>query len=129
MRKTSEVARLRASGLSIRQIARSCRIARSTVSDYLARLEAACLSWPFPPDLTEEDLEARLFTGPEFRGPDRNRPVPDWPYIHKELRRKGVTKQLLLEEYSEEHEGGYRYSQFAGASALPCPVGRAGNWG
>ena len=95
MRKTSEVARLRASGLSIRQIARSCRIARSTVSDYLVRLDAACLSWPFPPDLTEDDLDARLFTGPEFRGPDRTRPVPDWPTIHKELRRKGVTKQLL----------------------------------
>jgi len=112
MRKTSEVARLQASGLSIRQIALSCRIARSTVSDYLARLDAACLSWPFPPDLTEEDLDARLFTGPEFRGPDRSRPVPDWPYIHKELRRKGVTKQLLWEEYRESYVGGYGYSQF-----------------
>jgi len=112
MRKTSEVARLRASGMSVRQIARSCRIARSTVSDYLARLDAACLSWPFPPDLTEDDLDARLFTGPEFRGPDRTRPVPDWPYIHKELRRKAVTKQLLWEEYRESYSDGYGYSQF-----------------
>lgn len=112
MRKTREVARLRASGLSIRQIARSCQIARSTVSDYLARLDAACLSWPFPPDLTEEDLNARLFTGVEFRGPDRSRPVPEWPNIHKELRRKGVTKHLLWEEYREAYADGYGYSQF-----------------
>ncbi len=112
MRKTREVARLRATGLSIRQIARSCRIARSTVSDYLARLDAACLSWPFPPDLSEEDLDARLFTGPEFRGPDRSRPVPDWAHIHKELRRKAVTKQLLWEEYLESYPAGYQYSQF-----------------
>jgi transposase len=112
MRKTSEVARLRACGLSIRQIAGSCRIAPSTVSDYLKRLHAACLIWPFPPDLTEEDLDARLFTGPAFRGPDRSRPVPDWPYIHKELRRKGVTKQLLWEEYREGYADGYGYSQF-----------------
>lgn len=112
MRKTREVARLRASGLSIRQIARSCRIARSTVSDYLTRLDAACLSWPFPSDLTEEELDARLFTGSEFRGPDRNRPVPEWAYIHKELRRKGVTKQLLCEEYLETYPDGYQYSQF-----------------
>ena len=112
MRKTSEVARLRASGLSIRQIARSCRIARSTVKDYLDRLDAACLRWPFPPDMNEEDLDARLFAGPEFRGRDRRRPVPDWATIHKELRRKGVTKQLLWEEYLESHANGYAYSQF-----------------
>ena len=112
MRKTSEVARLRASGLSIRQIASSCRIARSTVSDYLGRLDAACLRWPFPPDLTEEDLDARLFTGAEFRGPDRSRPVPEWSHMHKELRRKGVTKQLVWEEYRETYAEGYGYSQF-----------------
>jgi len=82
------------------------------VSDYLARLDAACLSWPLPPDLTEEDLDARLFTGVEFRGRDRSRPVPEWPYIHKEMRRKGVTKQLLWEEYSEANEASYGYSQF-----------------
>ena len=106
MRKTSEVARLRATGLSIRQIARSCRIARSTVSDYLARLDAACLSWPFPPELTEEALDARLFSGPDCRGPDLGRPVPEWAYIHKELHRRGVTKQLLWEEYLESYPDG-----------------------
>ena len=110
MRKVSEVARLRASGLSIRKIARSCRIARSTVADYLARLDEACLSWPFPPDVTEEALNARLFTGSEYRGPDRRRPVPEWADIHKELRRKGVTKQLLWEEYRQSYPDGYGYS-------------------
>jgi len=112
MRKIGEVARLKAAGLGIRPIARSCNIARSTVKDYLDRLEAACLSWPFPPDLTEEALNARLFSRPESRGPDPNRPVPEWPYIHKELRRKGVTKQLLWEEYRETYPDGYGYSQF-----------------
>lgn len=112
MRKTSEVARLRALGLSVRQIACSCKLARSTVSDYLSRLDAAGLHWPFPPDLSEEALDARLFSGSEFRGRDRSRPVPDWAAIHKELRRKGVTKQLLWEEYLEGHANGYAYSQF-----------------
>ena len=112
MRRVSETARLKSLGLSNRKIAKSCGIARSTVADYLSRLDAACLSWPFPPDLTEEALDARLFTGPEFRGSDRNRPVPEWPYIHKELRRKAVTKQLVWEEYLESYPDGYRYSQF-----------------
>ena len=66
MRKVGEVARLRASGLSNRQIARSCRIARSTVADYLERLAGAGLSWPLPPELSEEDLDVRLFRRPLF---------------------------------------------------------------
>jgi DNA-binding CsgD family transcriptional regulator len=51
MRQIREVARLKASKLSVRQIARSCKIARSTVSDYLARLNVAGLSWPLPPEM------------------------------------------------------------------------------
>ncbi len=112
MRKVVEVARLKACGLSNRKIAKSCGIARSTVADYIERLAKACLSWPFPPELTGEELDARLFTGPEFRGTNGSRPVPEWAYIHKELRRKGVTKQLLWEEYLGIHPDGYQYSQF-----------------
>jgi transposase len=82
------------------------------VSDYLGRLNAAGLSWPFPPELTEEALDARLFTGIEQRGRDVERPLPAWADIHKELRRKGVTKQLLWEEYLGSNPGGYQYSQF-----------------
>ncbi len=112
MRKTREVARLRALGFGIRQIARSCRIARSTVSDYLSRMKVASLSWPFPPDLTEEALDALLFKGSQHRGRDGGRPIPSWDHVHKELRRKGVTKQLLWEEYLGIHPDGYQYSQF-----------------
>ena len=38
--------------------------------------------------------------------------MPDWAYVHGELRKKGVTLQLLHEEYLEQYEDGYRYSQF-----------------
>ncbi len=112
MRKITEVARLKASGLGIRQIARSCAIARSTVSDYLSRLAEAGLSWPFPPEMSETDLDARLFRRPEQRGRDLARPVPEWAGIHKELRRKAVTLKLLWEEYRETYAAGYGYSSF-----------------
>jgi transposase len=112
MRKITEVARLKASGLSIRQIAGSCDIACSTVGEYLKRLGTAGLNWPFPPELSEEDLEARLFRRPETRGRDQEYPVPCWPTLHKELRRKGVTLRLLWEEYRQIHPEGYGYSQF-----------------
>ena len=68
MRKVGEVARLKASGLSSRQIARSCRIARSTVADYLERLAGAGLGWPLPPEMNEAELDVRLFRRPEGRG-------------------------------------------------------------
>ena len=95
MRKVNEVARLKAGKLSNRQIARSCKIARSTVADYLERLKAAGLSWPLPPEMDEEQLDIRLFQQPDVRGRDEARPLPDWPLVHKEMRRKAVTLNLL----------------------------------
>ena len=112
MRKVREVARLKEAGLSIRQISGSCQIARSTVGDYLGRLAVAGLSWPFPPDLSDEDIDRLLFVQPAEKPRTEKRPVPGWPHIHKELRRKAVTKHLLWQEYREEHPDGYGYSQF-----------------
>ena len=42
----------------------------------------------------------------------RSAPVPDWVYVEKELRRRGVTRLLLWEEYRAEHPDGYGYSRF-----------------
>jgi transposase len=112
MRKIGEVARLRAAGLSVRQIARSCNLARSTVADYLERLEAGYLTWPFPPELTEEQLESRLFRKIQMRGRDLDRPLPEWALIHKELQRRAVTLKLLWDEYQQTYPEGYGYSQY-----------------
>jgi transposase len=43
---------------------------------------------------------------------DGQRPLPDWGYIEKELKRPGVTLQLLWQEYKEGYSGGYQYSRF-----------------
>jgi transposase len=112
MRKIREVARLAAAGLSIRQIAGSCQIARSTVGDYLGRLAVAGMSWPFDPDLSDEEIDGILFVQTEDKLSLSKRAIPEWQHIHKELRRKAVTKQLLWQEYREEYADGYGYSQF-----------------
>jgi transposase len=112
MRKIKEVARLKGAGLSLRQISNSCNIPRSTVGDYLDRLEVAGLSWPLPADLSEEELDARLFRWPQVRGRDAAVPLPDWALVDKEMRRKGVTLNLLWQEYRETHLDGYGYSQY-----------------
>ena len=47
------------------------------------------------------------------------RPQPDWPRLHAELRRPGVTLLLLWEEYRAGQPEGYGYSRF-------CDLYRAG---
>jgi len=112
MRKIKEIIRLKSElGLSARQIARSCSISHSTVLEVLRRAEESGLSWPFPEQLDDGALEARLF--PTRNSPAGNaRSQPDWAEIHRELKRKGVTLQLLWQEYKQAHPDGYQYSYF-----------------
>lgn len=108
MRKVREVLRLHHGGLTIREIARSLKLGRSTVSDYLRRAGVAGVSWSA--DLDPAALERLLFVPREEQR--RGRPVPEWSEIHRELRRKHVTLLLLWEEYRSQHSDGYQYSQF-----------------
>ena len=55
-------------------------------------------------------LDRLLFPRPAPSGDAR--PLPDWAYIHKELRRKSVTKMLLWEEYKRANLDGYQLSRF-----------------
>jgi transposase len=112
MRKIREVFRLKFDcGLSNRQIAKSCAIARSTVADYLFRLQQAGLNWPLSHDIDDNQLEQRLYPAlPAL--PAGQRPVVDWAYIHRQLRHKTVTLMLLWQEYKQIYPQGYQYSQF-----------------
>ncbi len=40
------------------------------------------------------------------------RAAPDWVAVHRELKRKHVTLQILWDEYIARHPDGYRYSRF-----------------
>lgn len=111
MRKTTEVLRLRAAGMSARDIARAVGAARSTVGEYLRRAETAGIAWPLPEELDEEGLWALLFPKVE---PSVERPVPEWSAVHKALRsrRHHVTLRLLWFEWKQTHPDGWGYSQY-----------------
>ena len=111
MRKIKDAMRLQAAGLSKRQIAVSLGVGRTTVGEYLERACQAGLNWPLPDDLSDEVLEQRLFAAAQT-GREREQSRPDWPMIHRELRRAGVTLSLLWQEYRAIHPRGYGYSQF-----------------
>ena len=112
MRKIKDVLRLCwGQGLSKRQTARSCGISRPAVDEYLRRAEAAGLGWPLPAEMGDGALERLLFPPPPAL-PDTARGVPDWSAVHRELKRPGVTLQLLWHEYRQTHPHGYQYTWF-----------------
>ena len=111
MRNIREVLRLAAGGMSNQLIATSLSVGKTTVRNCRLRAKAAGVGWPLPDDLTDEALEARLYP-PQEAAPDDERPLPDWAMIHRELKRPGVTLQLLWQEYRAVHPEGYGYSRF-----------------
>jgi transposase len=112
MRQIQEILRLKHQNqLSIREIARSCGLPTSTVGDYLKRAEAAGIGWPLPEGQGEKELLQLLIAHP-VTGTAACPSLPDWPYIHEELRRKAVTLQLLWQEYRQAQPESYGYSRF-----------------
>jgi transposase len=110
MRNIRDVLRLTAAGMSSRKIAASLSIGASTVVECLQRARRAGLTWPLPDGLDDVALERRLY--PPSAPTKEQRPLPNWAVIQRELKRPGVTLELLWQEYRQEHPGGYGYSRF-----------------
>lgn len=112
MRKTREILRQKWElGLSHRKVARCLGVGVATISETVTRALVAGLgTWRSVQGLDDATLEERLY-GREL-GPGTERPKPGCSFLHTELRRPGVTLQLLHLEYLEQHSQGYRYSQF-----------------
>jgi transposase len=115
MRKIKEVLRLKhACALSKRQIAEICNISRSTAGEYLDRADKAGIGWPLPQELTDQELEQRLFP-PQPALSGSSRPLPDFDYLYRELKahkKFNLTLDLLWREHKEQYPDGYQYSQF-----------------
>ena len=106
------------SHLTQRQISASTGVSKGTVSDYLRRAADAGLTWQQAQDLTEEQVEARLFRLVGRAEPPRRAAV-DMAWVHREMRRVGVTLTLLWSEYATAVKEGpavgavpYGYTQF-----------------
>ncbi len=110
MRRAREILRLKwCEGLSHRAIATSLGVSPGTVSATAARAAACGLDWASVEGLGERALEARLYPQAAV---DATRAEPDMVWIHTELRRPGVTLELLHLEYLEQHPEGYRMTAF-----------------
>jgi transposase len=114
MTEYREILRLNSLGLSGRSIAGSVSRSRNTVSDVLARASRQGLTWPLPLEMTDVELERRLY--PEKVSGNSGGKTPDYETIHKEISKPGVTMTLLWDEYCrscrESGEIPYQYSQY-----------------
>ncbi|MEH6473863.1 MAG: IS21 family transposase [Halopseudomonas sp.] len=111
MKKVIEVLRLKYEAkLSHEKIARASGLSKGAVSKYVSLVAARGITWPLPEGVDEARLDALLF--PVKRKQCRF-VEPDHFQIHQELKRKGVTLQLLWAEYvAVQEERSYRYSQY-----------------
>ena len=133
MRKLRELIRLKYEcGLSNRMIAASLSISAGTVSTRLNKLKAQGINdWPLPETLNDTALDALVFDTPENstaglsreeflkqkRVEEESKPLPDFSYWHSELSKKGVTRELLWQEYVQQYSGLKLYS-YSHASLL-----------
>src|ERR1700683_3649852 len=113
MRQGREIIRQKFSAsLPTREIARRLGLAPSAVREMLKRLESAGLGWPLPEGMSEHELELALYANRRSKRGHRRCAEPDWPAVHRELKRKHVTLLIVWDEYIAANPGGYSYSRF-----------------
>ena len=100
MTKYREILRLTALGLSQRDIIHSIGVSQKTVVKVQKRAQEMHLSWPLDESLTDSALETLMFH--KESKVSKQKRMPDFNYIQKELHRNGVNKKLLWTEYLEE---------------------------
>lgn len=87
-----------------RQISRALNVPSTTVIDYCKRFEITNLSI--------------IVSWKSLQKSYKTRPKPNVEYIHKEIAKKGVTFELLWQEYKEQYPDGYDCSQFKESTSI-----------
>lgn len=86
--------------LTNRCIGLTLHISASTVFEVLARFKASSLSWPLPADISHDMLEKLIFPPKDTSASELV--MPDMLYFDMEMRKPGVTRQLLWMEYKAQ---------------------------
>lgn len=114
MVKYREIIRLKAMGVSVRNIAFSCGCSTATVATVADRAKASGLEWPLPEEMSDAAIRAILC--PKRAGTNSSKAEIDHARIDRETGRPGVTLPLLRSEYRESAlapgKEPYMYSAF-----------------
>lgn len=115
MKKLKEVLRLHFEcNLGNRKIARALKVSATTVGNYINAAQQANISWSNIVNLNDIAIQEQLEPHCQHLKPKKETPAIDWSVIHRELKKKGVTRELLHEEYLRNcPEGqGISYNRF-----------------
>ena len=110
MEKFREIIRLHELGRNQTEIAHSCKIARSTVQDYLRRATAKSLSYEQLSQMS--DSAAQRLLGKGKRKTNASPETIAYDHVHRELAKKGVTLVLLWQEGLSAGEWSCSYGNF-----------------
>ena len=113
MSQIKQLLRLYKQGNSIKSIARSLGISKNTVKSYILKLATGKLPVAELLTLADPVLESKFHAGnPAYKDPRFEHLSSKLEYFQAELKRVGVTRKLLWEEYIVLYQQGYSYSQF-----------------
>ncbi len=113
MRQLRTILRLRLQAkLNLRQIKTSLRLSLVAVQKICSKAETLDLDWPAIEELDDQQLASRFYPQADTRVSSAFQ-LPDWSEVYRELKRKGMTKLLLWEEYTQQYPNRcYSYPQY-----------------
>lgn len=113
MRKVRELLRLSCQeNKSARQAAQIVGIGKTAASHYIAGFKSSGLSYSAIQQLSDTDLLQAINVKKATENQRYQELSQLFPYFEKELKRTGVTLQLLWEEYKPDRKEHYEFSQF-----------------
>jgi len=112
MRKIKQIYKLYNEVVSKRKISLVTGLSRNTVTKYIDFFKRYKLTNYEVAAMTLEELNRLFKTDQKVKSPQLLTLEKYFPYFDKELRKTGVTKELLWQEYYTKHPDGYKLSQF-----------------
>lgn len=114
MSQVKQILQLHKQGHGNKTIARNLSISKNTVKSYLGKYRSSKLSLDTLLKMEDHVLEKVFHSGNPAYKDDRFDTLKDnLDYYTKDLKREGVTRKLLWEEYRMSHPTGYSLSQFS----------------
>lgn len=104
-------------GISLRHISRELKLSRKTVTLYVSRLKNSQYSLIELRTLDDASLALLVYSSQQDPSAVKEDPRKTYfisfiPYFLSELKRPGVTRLLIWQEYFRENPQGYAYTQF-----------------
>jgi hypothetical protein len=94
-------------------MARTLKMSKNTVKEYLAKIGQGGYKAEDLLAMEDPELERKLHAGnPAYSDQRFGWLKEQLDYYASELKRKGVTRKLLWEEYNQAQQQGYQYTQF-----------------